>query len=128
MNRIKLKGFIDQAEAMVDAHVSSFKYEPGEYPDIRIGEWAGRALDFLKKSGVPVTGFTVNVCVVLTLEIPGKEPIVERIPIKETIPIDKTREFLRRTVDDFSMTHGKRPSQNIEHGVVFLTDERQIED
>lgn len=128
MHRTKLKGFIDQAEAMVDDHVSSFKYKTGEYPDMRIGECAGKALDFLQKSGVPVTGFTVNASVILTLEVPGQEPIVERIPVKEANPLETTRELIRRTVDDFFMNHGKWPSQLIEHGVVFLTDEKQVEE
>ena len=128
MQRTKAQGFIDQAEAMVDAYLRTFRYKPGEYPDIEISQCVGKATDFLRKSGVPAKGSMVHISVILTLEVPGKESIVDQIPIQESYPIATIRDLLRKTVDDFFMNHGKMPDQEIKHKVVFLLDETQLED
>ncbi len=123
-----LAGYIEQADAMVDTHVSSFRYKPGEFPDIGIGECAGKVVDFLRKAGVPVKGFTVKIRVILTLPVAGKDPIIEEIPIKESNPIAMTRDLLRMTVDDFFMNHRATPNQEIECKILFLIDETQLEE
>ncbi len=123
-----LAGYIEQADAMVDTHVSSFRYKSGEYPDIGIGECVGKVVDFLQKVGVPVKGFTVQTRVILTLPVAGSSPIIEEIPIKESNPIAMTRDLLRLTVDDFFMNHGATPNQKIECKILFLIDETQLED
>jgi hypothetical protein len=128
MKKIRMQTFIEQAEAMIDAEVKRFRMNPGELPDIDIGKIAGQGVDFLRRHGVPVTGYTLDVCIILTLDRGEIEPITKMIPLKESILLKGNRLLLKQSVEDFLAQYGSLTSQNVRHGVKFVVDESQIED
>lgn len=123
-----MAGLVQMADAQVDTEIKAFKFKVGEFPDIKIGEIAGRAVDYLRKNGVPVKGFCLNIAVVLSIDTPNNGLIIETIEIIQSKPITETRDLIRTNADLFALRHSRVPDQKIEHEITFFIDETQLED
>jgi len=125
MTEAQVLSWIDQATGQIDQEFQRIPVELGRFPNVNSGEIIGRAIDFLRNAGVPITGHQFEIDLVLLA--PEDSSIQEVVEVDMTWPQEKKDEVIQEKISDFQLRHNKRPRQDLRHSVKFFYDQSKLE-
>lgn len=129
MDRKTARSFIALANNQINEELSRYPVRLGEIPDINIGEIVGRALDFLRRNGVPAMGYNAfYITIVLTVERPDEKSVTSTMRLLETVPSDLKKNLLAELIERMKVKFAALPRQSLKHKIEFTLDTSQLSD